>query len=245
MADERGTSIVQPLAKVSKNQKVYKRPPAVEEEIAATLALPLQDAFGLASSGHLRPQTLVYLIRNFKPNRPTPQYDAMVVAFFSRLERSGDRILFGLPENIRERAHAIVQDKALELLADNDLDIFECSFKLGAERLYLTARSKMRLRMETEISSEDLSAPDSEVSTEEIADVLAVRAGRAGTPLAEIKAELQSITALLTEEQRTAVGHYHLMGLTYDEAAAAMGCSDTKVKYLIKRARDKARETRA
>jgi len=244
MAIEQGISMVQPLAKVTKEQKVYERPPAVEEEIAATLALPLHDAFDLAASGHTRPQTLVYLIRNFKPNRPTPQYDAMVVAFFSRLERAGDRILRDLPENIRERAHNIVQSKALELLYDNDLDIFECSFKLGAERLYLTARSKMKLRMATEISREDLAPPDTDVSSEEIGDVLAARAGRTGTPLAEIKAELQSIYALLSNEERIAVGHIHAMGLTYDEAAAAMGCSDRKVKYLIKRARDKALETR-
>jgi DNA-directed RNA polymerase specialized sigma24 family protein len=48
----------------------------------------------------------------------------------------------------------------------------------------------------------------------------------------------------ITEEERIAVGHIHAMGLTYDEAAAAMGCSDRKIKYLIKRARDKALETR-
>lgn len=35
MADERGNSVVQPLAKISKKQKVYKRPPAIEEEIAS------------------------------------------------------------------------------------------------------------------------------------------------------------------------------------------------------------------
>lgn len=245
MADQQGNSIVQPLAKVSKKQKVYKRPVAVEEEITATLALPLDDAFRLAASGQTRPQTLVYLIRNFKPNRPTPQYDAMVVAYFSRLERAGDRILRDLPENFRERAHEEVQDKALEMIAANDLDIFECSFKLGAERLYLTARSKMMLRMRTEISREDMTIPDSDVSTEEIADALAVRAGRAGAPLAEIKAELNSISALLTDEERLAVGHHLLMELTFDETAAAMGCSDTKVKYLIKNARAKARETRA
>ncbi|MFQ3896638.1 sigma factor-like helix-turn-helix DNA-binding protein [Sphingobium sp. R-7] len=245
MADERGNRIVQPLAKVSKKQKVYKRPPAVEEEIEATLALPLHDAFRLAASGHTRPQTLVHLIRNFRPNQPTPQYSTMVVAFFSRLERAGDRILRDLPENLRERAHDDVQDRALELIAANDLDIFECSFKLGAERLYLTARAKMKLRMRTEISREDMTAPDSDVSTEEIADALAARAGRAGTPLAEIKAELNSIFALLTEEERIAVGHHLLMGLTFEETAAAMGCSDTKVKYIIKNARAKARETRA
>lgn len=245
MADERGNTIVQPLTKVSKKQKVYKRPPAVEEEIAATLALPLHDAFRLAAAGHTRPQTLIYLIRNFRPNRPTPQYDAMLVAFFSRLERAGDRILRGLPENIRERAHDDVQDKVLDLIAANDLDIFECSFKLGAERLYLTARAKMKLRMRTEISREDMTAPDSDVSTEEIADALAARAGRAGTPLAEIKAELNSILALLTDEERIAVGHHLLMGLTFDETATAMGCSDTKVKYLIKNARAKVRDTRA
>ncbi|MGN6819201.1 MAG: sigma factor-like helix-turn-helix DNA-binding protein [Sphingomonas sp.] len=245
MTDERGNSIVQSLAKVSKKQKLYKRPPAVEEEIAATLALPLHDAFRLAAAGHTRPQTLVYLIRNFRPNRASPQYDAMVVAFFSRLERAGDRILRDLPENFRERAHEEVQDKALELIASNNLDIFECSFKLGAERLYLTTKSKMRLRMKTEISREDMTAPDDDVSPEEIADALAVRAGRAGTPLAEIKAELQSIFALLTEQERIAVGHYLLMGRTYDEAAAAMGCSDTTVKNLIKTVREKARETKA
>ena len=245
MADERGKSIVQQLAKVSKKQKAYTRPAAVEEEIAATLALPLHDAFSLAVSGHLKSQTLVYLLRNFKPNRPTPRYDAMVVAFFSRLERAGNRILADLPENFRERAHAIVKDKALEWFADDNLDIFECSFKTGAERLYLTARSKMRLRMATELYREDLAPPDSDVATEEIADALAVRAGRAAVPLAEARAELQSILALLTDEERIAVGHYHAMGLTYVETAAAMGCSDTKVKYLIKRARDKACETEA
>jgi len=245
MTDERGNSIVQSLAKVSKKQKLYKRPTAVEEEIAATLALPLHDAFRLAAAGHTRGQTLVYLIRNFRPNGPSPQYDAMIVALFSRLERAGDRILRDLPENFRERAHDDVQDKALELIAANDLDIFECSFKLGAERLYLTARVKMKLRMRTEISREDMTAPDSDLSTEEIADALAARAGRAGTPLAEIKAELNSILALLTDEERIAVGHHLLMGLTFDETAAAMGCSDTKVKYLIKNARAKARETRA
>ena len=102
----------------------------------------------------------------------------------------------------------------------------------------------MKLRMATEISREDLAPPDSDVSSEEIADALAARAGSSGTPLAEIKAELQSICALLTDEERIAVGHIHAMGLTYAEAAAAMCCSDTKVKYLIKRAREKARETR-
>jgi DNA-directed RNA polymerase specialized sigma24 family protein len=245
MIDERGNSIVQPLTKVSKKQTAYTRPPAVEEEIEATLRLPLHDAFSLAACGHTKPQTLVHLIRNFKPNRPTPQYNAMVVAFFSRLERAGDRILSDLPENIRERAHAIVKDKALEWFADDNLDIFECSFKTGAERLYLTARSKMRLRMATELSREDLAPPDSDVATEEIADALAVRAGRAAVPLAEVRAELQSILALLTDEERIAVGYHHAMGLTYVETAAAMGCSDTKVKYLIKRAREKACETKA
>lgn len=209
------------------------------------LALPLHDAFALAASGHLRPQTLVYLLRNFKPNRPTPQYDAMVVAFFSRLERAGDRILANLPETMRERAHAIVKDKALEWFAEDHLDIFECSFKLGAERLYLTARSKMRLRMATEISREDLGSDNTEVSTEEIADALAFRAGRSAMPLAEARAQLQSVLALLTDEERIAVGHILAMGRTYDETAAAMGCSDTKVKYLIKRVREIARGTKA
>lgn len=245
MAEDQGQPIVQPLAKVSRAQTAYTRPPAVEAEIEAILALPLHDAFRLAASGHLRPQTLVYLLRNFKPNRPTPEYDAMVVAFFSRLERAGDRILADFPETMRERAHAIVKDKALEWFADDDLDIFECSFKLGAERLYLTARSKMRLRMATEISREDLGSVDSDVSTEEIADALAFRAGRSAMPLAEARAQLQSVLALLSDEERIAVGHILAMGRTYAEAATAMGCSDTKVKYLIKRVRDKARGTKA
>jgi hypothetical protein len=47
----------------------YVRPTAVTEEIETILALPLHEAFRLASSGHLRPQTLVYLMRNFRPNK--------------------------------------------------------------------------------------------------------------------------------------------------------------------------------
>lgn len=240
MTDTRGQSIVQQLTQVSKQQKAYSRPPAVEEEIKAVLALPLHEAFVLAATGRLRPQTLVYLLRNFRPNELTAEYDAMVVAFFSRLEQAGQRIVADLPEIFRERAHAEVKDKALEWFADDKLDIFECSFKLGAERLYLTARTKMRLRMTTEISREDLVSDDTDVDTEEIADALAYRAGRTAMPLAEARAELQSVLAILTDEERIAITHILVMGLTYKEAAAAMDCSDTKVKYLIKRAREKA-----
>jgi hypothetical protein len=80
----------------------YVRPTAVTEEIETILALPLHEAFRLASSGHLRPQTLVYLMRNFRPNKSNQAYDALVVAFYSRLERSGDRLMSGLTETQRE-----------------------------------------------------------------------------------------------------------------------------------------------
>jgi hypothetical protein len=39
----------------------------------------------------------------------------------------------------RERVHELVKDKALKLMQSDRLDIFEMSFKTGAERLYLTA----------------------------------------------------------------------------------------------------------
>jgi len=96
-------SVLVPLTRVDQSTGLpYVRPDVVREQIERTLDLPLYQAFELARDGLLRPQTLVYLMRNFRPNSRSPGYDAMILAFYSRLERSGDSLTSGLTETQRE-----------------------------------------------------------------------------------------------------------------------------------------------
>lgn len=242
MTDGRSYSAVQPLTRVSKKGETYVRPAAVEQEIEAALDLPLNEAFRLAAGGHTRPQTLVYFLRRFRPNRPTPEYNALVLAFFTRLERAGKRHLQPFPEHMRERATEWVTTKVFEWLEDDRMDIFEVSFKTGVERLYLTAVAAIQLRMGTELSQEDLREADSDETGDEAADALAYRLGQSPMSAAEAKAQLASVMKLMRPEERLAIGYVVLLGMTEKEAAAEMGCSDRKVRYLLKDARAKARD---
>ncbi|WP_192244279.1 RNA polymerase sigma factor [Mesorhizobium silamurunense] len=227
------------LAGVNIKGEPYVRPKEVEEELKAVLEWPLPKAFALAAQGHLKPQTLVYLLRNFCPNRPTPAYDSLVVAFFSRIQRSGERMTRNLSELNRERIDEIVKDKVLELIAADRLDIFEMSFKTGAERLYLTAMSQVRMRTKTEISREDLVEFGSDQTGEEAADAFG-RIGRGAMPLAEARSMLADIWDRLSENERLAVYYVHQLGLTEKEAGERMNCTDRNVRYLITSARRKA-----
>lgn len=229
---------MKPLAGANAKGQPYVRPKGVEEEISAVLGWPLDRAFALAAEGHLRPQTLVYFMRNFRPNRPTPAYDRLVVAFFSRLQRAGQRLIRGLSEVDRERVDELVKDRALELMAQDRLDIFEMSFKTGAERLYLTELAKVRLRAATEVSREDLVKPGSDLTGEEVAD--AVGFADPSQPLAEARAMLSEVLGLLTEKEREAVTYVHALGLSELEAAERIACTDRNVRYLLASARRKA-----
>ncbi len=231
--------MVRPLVGTDAKGKPYVRHRDVEAEIEAVLEWPLSKAFDLALDGRLRPQTLVYFMRNFRPNRPYPQYDRLVLAFFSRIQRSGERLVREMPQVERERVDELVKDRALELFAADRLDIFEMSFRTGAERLYLTAITKVRLRSRTERSREDLVEPGADLTGEEAADVLDRRAGVA-MPLAEAKAMLADAMGRLTDRERLAVHYVHELGLTEDEAAEQLGCTDRNVRYLISSARRKA-----
>lgn len=231
--------MVKPLVGSNKKGEPYARHEDVEAEIEAVLEWPLSKAFDLALDGRLRPQTLVYLMRNFRPNRPNPQYDRLVLAFFSRLQAAGQRLVAGMSQLERERVDGLVQDKAIELAAADKLDIFEMSFKTGAERLYLTEIAKVRLRSRTEHSREDLVDSGSGLTGEEAADLLGRRADGA-MPLAEAKAMLADVMELLTDKERLAVRYVHELGLTEAEAAEQLGCTDRNVRYLISSARQKA-----
>lgn len=230
---------MKPLAGKTEDGKPYCRPPNVEEEIKAVLEWPLSRSFSLAAQGKLLPQTLVYLMRNFRPNRSIPEYDSLVVAFLSRLKRAGEPLVRSMSELNRERVHERVMDKALEVMAKDDLDIFEMSFKLGAERLYLTAISYVRLRARTEVSREDLIEPDSDMTGEEAADALGfVLDG--SMPLVEARASLREILKLLNDKERLAV--MYVLGLkhTENEAAQKMSCTDRTIRNLLGSACKKA-----
>lgn len=242
MTEENSKSILVPLTRIDQGTgDSYIRPKAVVEEIEGTLALPLHDAFALARSGQLRPQTLVYLMRNFRPNRSNPAYDALVVAFYSRLERSGDRLMSGLSETQKEWVQGEVVKKVAKWFYDDRMDIFECSFKTGAERIFFTEISKVRRRTKDEVAQEDLIDPEGDLTGEEVAEVLGIRHAGSQRPLAEVRAELLEIQEKLTEKERLAVLYVEHMGLTEEEAARLIGCSSRNVRYLIENVRAKAR----
>lgn len=232
-------SSVKPLIGRDKNGRPYVRPKEVEEEIEAVLEWPLPQAFGLAAEGKLRPQTLVHLLRNFKPNRQGTQYDSLIVAFLSRLQRTGEPLMRGMSELDRERVHELVKDKVLKLMHQDRLDIFEMSFKKGAERLYLTAIAAVRLRTRTEVSREDLIEADSGMTGEETADTLGF-VPDGSMPLAQARTELNEILDVLTEKERQAVFYVWKLELTEKEAGKKMGCGDRNIRHLLKSAREKA-----
>jgi DNA-directed RNA polymerase specialized sigma24 family protein len=243
MTAKHSKSVAAPLTRISKKTgEPYARPKGVHEQIEAVLDLPLEKAFDLACRGQLYPQTLVYLMRNFRPNRRSPAYDALLLAFFSRLERAGDRIVGDLPDTQKEWVHAEVANRIQEWMFDNRMDIFEFAFKKGAERLYFTALAKVRRRTGHEVSREDLVDPESDLTGEEVADVLGSLHAGSSMPLAEARAELREIFEKLTEKERHALFYVEQIGLTEKEAGGLLGCSARNVRYLITSARAKAHE---
>ncbi|WP_158743044.1 hypothetical protein [Acidisphaera sp. L21] len=242
MTDKTTRSAVRPLTSINRGTGTpYVRPTVVTEEIEMTLALPLAEAFRLASSGCLRPQTLVYLMRNFRPNRRSQAYDALLVAFYSRLERSGDKLVSALTETQREWVQGEVATKVDEWFRDDRMDVFEFSFKTGAERLFFTAISKVRRRTAGEVAQEDLVGLEGGLTGEEAADVLGLRHAGSPRPLAEVRAELSEIQDKLTEKERLAVIYVEQMGMIEEEAGKLIGCSARNVRYLNANARAKAR----
>lgn len=242
MTAKHSKSVIVPLTRIDrKTGRPYVRPKEVSEEIEAALDLRLEEAFSLACAGHLRPQTLVYLMRNFRPNRSNPAYDALIVAFYSRLERSGDRLLLGLTETKREWVQSEVVKKVTEWLSDDRMDIFECSFKTGAERLFLTEIGKVRRRTQAEVSQEDLVDAEDDLTGEEMAGALAIRHAGSARPLVEVRSELLEIWEKLTAKERLAIAYVEQLGLTEKEAGERIGCSPRNVRYLIENVRTKAR----
>jgi DNA-directed RNA polymerase specialized sigma24 family protein len=218
----------------------YTRPDGVRQEIEEVLKHPLPVAFRMAAEGKLKPQTLVYLMRNFRPNQRTRDHDNLVVAFLSRLERFGDRLIRDFSEVDREKINGEVMNIVLELINDDKLDIFEMSFKRGATCLYLTARAKVRLRAQTEVSREDLVLPESDMTGEETADALSfVQDGT--LPLAEARAMLRQVRDKLKEREWLALLYVDGMDLTDKEAGEQMNCSARNIQYLLTKARKKVR----
>ena len=242
MTAKRTQSAIAPLTRISKGTgKVYTRPQKVHEQIEAVMGWPLQKAFELAAAGKLYPQTVAHLMRNFKPNRQSPQYDAVVLAFFTRLERAGDAIIRDLTDTQKDWVRGEVFTKVTEWLRDSRMDIFEVSFRKAAERLFLTALAKVRRRTEPEVSPDDLVTPGPEATGEEALDAALVRSGSIKL-LVEFKAELKEALARLTDKERLAVAYVEVLGLTETEAGERLGCTDRNVRHLIKKARDKTRD---
>lgn len=241
MTSKHSIGIVAPLTRISKRTgEPYVRPPNVLSQIRAVLDLPIDQAFDLARGGRLYPQTLVYLMRNFRPNRRDPRHDAIVLAFFARLKSVGERIVGGLPETQRDWVDGLVADKVMQWLPTDRMDAFEVSFKQTAERLYLSELRRVRVRTRDEVSREDLVEPDSGLTGEEAADALASRPAST-TSLAEARAQLSELYEALTDRERLAVGYHLELGLTEKETGDLIGCSDRHVRNLIKSARAKAR----
>ena len=219
----------------------YVRPKRVEDEIEAALDMPLHNAFSRAASGMFMPQTVVHLIRNFRPNRRTTQHGAMVEWFFGRVSKRAEWLLSDLPQHQRERGREMAEEKVLEWFDDERMDIFEMSFRHAMERITIDIRRKLQVRAKAELPIEDMADAARGHTGEEALDALLVRTGTA-LPLAEARATLSSALSLLTAEERHVLIAMQLLGMTETETAATIGeCSTRKVRYVLKRALLKAR----
>lgn len=241
--DDPAEPALPPLTRTRKKGIIYVRPPRIEHEIIAALDLPIEQAYQLAAAGRLSPQALIFFLRRFRPAGRSPAYDAMFKAFFARVERAGDRYLSDIPRHWHERAHTRVGDKILEWMSDDRMDIFEVSFRSAVEGLYLDARSYLKLRIAAEKPIEDFAMPNEDLTGEDVVGVLYADATADALPLAEVRLELQSALGKLKDEEQTALLYVDGLGLTEKQAAKLMNnCSDRKVRYLLKRARQALRE---
>lgn len=239
----RSRSAVRPLTKIHKKTGLpYVRPSGVEADIEACIHWPLHQAFGLASQGKLRPQALVYLLRHFRPNGPSPDYDSAYIALFSRIKRIGEPLIRNFSELNRERIHDEVRDKVLKWWDTEAMDALEMGFRRTVECLYLTALAKIDVRRSTEISQEDFVDTDTGESGESIADALGLVHRGSAPPLAELSAELSQLMDVFTENEKLAITYVFALGLTEKEAGEQMKCSDRHVRNHLKIVRDKAQE---
>ena len=246
VTEQRTRSIVQPLTRRSKKTgELYVRPAHIQNEIEKVLESSLEEAFEAARSGHLYPQTLVHLLRNYRPNGRSQSHDGLVVAFFSRLERAGKGLVRHLSTTQREWVEGEVVTRILEWLPTDRMDIFEISFKLAAERLYYTEIAKVLLRTSAEVAFEDLVEPGSDLKAQDVADGILARRAGPPTPLAEVRAELGEAMSKLTERERLAAIYVEAFGLEHDDAGKQMGCSGRNIRYLLKSAQAKTRGEKA
>jgi len=225
-----------PLGLSSKGAAKF-RPERVQTEIDRVLDMPINNAFSLAATGSLLPQTMVHLLRNF-PVKRSPLYQATFCAFLGRVERSADRLLSGLPDNWRERGREMAIDNVLEKFSKDDLDYFEMSYADAMKRICIDVFRNLAQRMRTELPTEDFANPDDETSGEEAVDAIVYRAG-APMPEAEARAQLTSILATLTDREREVWLCIEYAEMSEDEVALKLGCVSRNVRHILKRARDK------
>lgn len=239
MDETTGSGGVVPLKGMSPEGEPYVRPVRVEAEIERIVDLPLNNAFSLAATDALLPQTVMHLLRNF-PNNRSPLYCAAFERFLARAERTADRLLAYLPVHWRERGRDMAIDEILQRFGTDRLDIFELSYKTAMERICVDVGRKLRLRIRTELPAEDLADRDGEQTGGDAVDAMVFRVG-ATMPAAEAVAQLRSALAVLTDRERWVLLAVEFADMTEDEVGTEIGCGARNVRHILKRAREKVR----
>lgn len=214
------------------------RPLRVQTEIEQVVDLPLHNAFSLAATGKLLPQTVVHLLRNFRPNQPTPLHGAAFEWFLAKVEASADRLLGGLPPHWRERGREMAIDEVLKRFESGKLDIFEMSYSTAMRRICVDVVRYLRPRMRTELPIEDFSDQDGELTG---LDAVEARVFKMGVvmPASEASAQLASALACLTDKERRVLLAIEMMDMTEAEVADIIGCGPRNIRHILKRAREK------
>ena len=212
------TTDIPPLRKRTKEGKLYRRPPEIEEAILDTLELPFDDFMERAKqknrkhTEYLPSEVLVYRIRATRDNSSDQQFNALYTVLCKRIINSCMRTEINVDGGIGEVGNLMdVRDLVLErfvtlVVKDREkyvekLDIFEARFDRAVKLLRKDALRKI-LRRETPLTP--LKYDESGNIPDDVEEYSALLNSPSMTPEEEITYRLQVRQAIdsLPEEDR-------------------------------------------
>ena len=254
--------MVRPLTKRRSNGELYTRPRVVEAQIDEALKLDLTalrhrlEISDRQTSGYLRPECLVHLIREAMRTGDQDRISPVLSEFLRRCEAN---LLTKIPDSVFFDAESVREEvlgRFSELVASDgnganpdELDFFEVRFNLAFRtfRIDLVKKEKKRLK---HIASLPLPSADEQGESSE--DVLARLSEAARIPATQesnvFLLELQEAIDALPPEERQAVG-LSLMGYKEESqdpdavtVATLCKCSGRTIRNRLTRAAAKLKQ---
>lgn len=151
--DREGTSGLRPLTKRGADGSLYTRPPEVERQIAAAVALAPAELLARlevadrASPAYLREECLVYLLRTYRQTNQPALIDALATTLLRRSVDILKHTLGGLSAASFEEASDVCIQDMFERILDvetNRGDFYQARYRMGLKRLAITAFNRFQ-----------------------------------------------------------------------------------------------------